>query len=563
MKKAFITESYNDNNMNIYSIEHKKGNFNIPQSIKLPPDDIHNNIYKFILTDKYVEGINNITFHIKTPEIKGTGSMCYSENFMYKLIKNFKIYNNSTLIYQRNGFEFLSEFKKNDKYSTYYKLIGNNKGFLDFKTGKNDDDIIFKTKELSIPLITLFDQYLHTLLKIPSLSKLTIELELYNFLNVINYNMTFKNNLNKLINIDLEPRISMNLFNTRNELNYDRFIEHSEYREGGDDKEEYYTNNFTSITNIFWFVKSDLFINNRFISYPGYDLSEHGYINAFSNRLLEDLVIVSKDENFKKNKKFSEKCEFVKIDKLTNIYKFDKLNEVKINILNVPSDHEIYFHTNILTFNRRYKENTYNISKKYKYILGQYIANENRILLLDIKHELEIADVSIPVSKWDSNENTATGDLRSFESKTKDVIVNDLFIFGLDFLCKDKGYEYVTVRSGTSHDNIIDKSDTRQFNNHLIYKDGNYSLTELGKYLEPCFGFIKFNFNNINYIEPSRFKSDETNNLRSCTINVNWKKYNENNPKSLMTKKLVVGITHLKKLVYNIENNSLNISEYH
>jgi hypothetical protein len=557
MKKAFITELDPDEyNLNIHSVNYRKGNFNIPQSIKIPPDDQHNNnIYKFILTDKNVEGMNNICLHIKIPEIKGVGAVCFSENFIFKLIKNFKLYINSTLIVQRNGFEFLSELKKNDRYNNIYTQIGNNKYFLDFKYGTNDDDIMFESKELMCPLMMIFDQYLQ-ILKIPYLSKIIIELELNKITDVINYNMSFKNNIGKLSNIDLEPKLSFNLYNTKNEISYDRYIEQSEFKDGGDDKTENYSSSFKSITNIFWYVKSDLFLNNRFISYPGYDLSESGYINAFKNRLLEDLIVVARDESFKKIKKFSNKCDFQKINKKTNVYKFDKVDEVKFNILNVPDDHEIYFHTNILTFNRRHREDTYNISKKFKYILGQYIKNEDRILFLEVDHSLNISDVSIPISKWESNENTAMGDLRSQESKNKDIIINDLFIFGLDFLCKDIGYKSVTVRSGTSYDNIIDRSDNRQLLNHLAYKDMNYSLTELGKYLEPCIGFIKFNCNNIIYTEPSRFKSDETNNLRSCTINVDWSNYSDNNPKSLINKKLIVGVTHLKKLSYN-DNNTL------
>lgn len=554
MKRSFI--SYNKTNIdsdrpNIYITETKNGKYNTPQQFTCPCT-FEDGYAIASVTDIKLEGCNNFGLNITLPEIKGIGGVRYQTNFVYKLIDECIIETiddnmKSNVIIKKTGLEFLMDF--NQKKHEYSRCIGNNNDMCKFKYGKCADDIIFSSKEIYVPLMFIFDNINmnpRTCLRLFPESKLQIKIKFRDFIKAILPDAVYKKySLKNISVVDLQPYIKFTGYNTCGSPYKNRYIEELITSEHQSNKKNYYSPEFSSISNLLWYSKSDIFSGNMFISYPNYPETEENFINSFVDKLLTDLIIISDNDDFLKTKGFNEKCKFKKLKPYDRIL-FDVNNYCDINIMNVPDNFNVYYHTNILSFSRRNNPNDYNISKKFIKISGTYIINEDKILIHEKEHTITISDISIPVSIWNANENTSTGDLRSIKSKKSDIYVDDPFTFGLDFLSKELGIISRSITSG-SNDSIADyNSDTVNFESYFS-SDNLYAVSSISKYINPSIFLHRFNLHNIIFVEPSRLIADRSKNFRCVNLTVDWKEFSEVDPRSLFNKQLYICMTIIKK----------------
>ncbi|AAC97814.1 ORF MSV069 putative rifampicin resistance (RIF) protein, Heliothis armigera entomopoxvirus RIF homolog (vaccinia D13L) similar to GB:U44841 [Melanoplus sanguinipes entomopoxvirus] len=566
-RSLILYDNSNSSRLNIYTLQCNEGNYNIPYQFTSSSSVYENGYLIYKITDSKLEGCNNFGLIITLPEIKGIGSIRYQSNFVYKLIEEFVIEtidNDSTVntIIKKSGLELLFEFNRSG--SKYSKIIGNNIDLCSFNTGYTADDIIFTSREIYFPLITIFDnQFInpHTCLRLFPKTKLQIKLKLTDFKNVMVYDKIYlKNSLKNITNIDLQPYISFTGYNTTGSEIKNRFLEELVLTQDNCttncNKKIYYTPDFSSITNVLWSIKVDNFNGKSFISYPNYPETEESFIKSYVDKILQDLLIVDFNNNFYAKRKFdNKKCKFVEI-KPFDVVKHDVNNQCIINIKGIPEGMKLYYHKNILSFSRRNKNDEYNISNKFKYILGEYLEKEDRIYFIDVKHDISISDVSIPIEIWNAEENTSTGDLRSDKMKEMDVIVYDNFIFGMDFISKDLGIFTSTLKTN-SNETIHDINSDRP--NYEFYLNSNcvYPVTPINDESYPSIFIHRFNQHSILLSEPSRLIADNDKNFRRISICINWKHYPDTDPRSLFKQYMIIGMTIVKKVTY--DNNIINV----
>lgn len=545
---------------NIYITETKSGKYNIPQQFTCPCT-LEDGYYIATVTDNKLEGCNNFGLSITLPEIKGVGSVRYQTNFVYKLIEECVIETidnevRSNVIIKKSGLEFLLDF--NQKERMYPSVIGNNSDFCSFKIGKFPDDVIFQSTEIYFPLIFIFDHTINprTCLRLYPETKLRIKIKFKQFHEILLYNSKYKkSSLKNILDVDLQPYIKFTGYNTCGSSYKNRYIEELVTSVHQSNKKNYCTPEFLSISNILWYPKSDMFSGREFVAYPNFPETKERFVESFVNKLLPDLITISKEDNFLKSRGFNDKCKFKQIKAYDKI-EFDANNNCVINIMNVPDDHYIYFHMNILSFSRRNNLNEYNISKKFKYILGTFIKEENKIIFHNIEHTINISDVSIPIDIWNAEENTACGDLRSSKSKKDNIFVNDPFVFGMDFLSNELGLISRTLTTG-SNETIAEINNDKINCDAYFGSENLYSVTPITEYSNPSIFIYRFNSHNIVFTEPSRLSADIEKNFRYVNLSIDWKEFPEVDPRSLFTKKLIICMTIVKKILY--DNNIITV----
>lgn len=556
MKDILIKNIVVDNkNNDIYRIPIKDLPINCPQIVNLSQSYIRGCRYHFNIIDSRLDGIDFPCVGIKIPEIKGKGSIRYTDYPGLKLIKSFEININGKSILKLSGFDIFSSYFSPNVYKDD-TIVGHREDYCNYKKGKHLDYTIFNQLDLFIPIFTQFDKSPpHSILRIPKNNRVEFVVEIGQLTDIISYDREFASESLSLIEkIIPEVKLLVRVYNIQSSYQIeDKYIEENNFSHIRDEyysvnpKEEFFTNTFKKITEIGWFCKTSQFNNMYFISHPGYNATEKDYIISFRNRIFPDLIRISESfENFKDE--YPGGSVFVNIENNTS-YKFDNLNYCKIIIRNVPKNNKIWFHTNVLEFNRGGRSDNYNISKKFKYILGDYIKEENRIIPLEIIDELNIEDVSIPVDLWDHTYNTAGKDLRSYKSKKYDVLIYEPYIFGLDFVSKNIGFEKdTTVKAGPS-ERIIENN---KYNFYLPYFGYNHfrNYYFLEKYKYPCIGNANFNIANILLNQPSSLDFNKEKNILNCSVEVKWKDFDENHPLKLVKKSLNVFIKKVKKLRY-------------
>lgn len=566
MKDILIKRINKDpnNGYNPYELPLKDYEINSPQIINLSQSCVRGNRYYFSLIDSRLDGIDSPCVGVKLPEIKGKGSVRFIDYPGLKLIKSFEINVNSKLVIKLNGIDIYSAYHSPNTFKDD-SIVGHREDYCNYKKGDHLDHTLFNSIDLFVPIFTQFDRSPpHTILRTPKNAKIEFVIELNSITDILSYDREFYNeSLDMIRNLTPEIKMSIRAYNIQTPTKIeDKFIELNEFshiREelfSSEAKDEFFTNTFKSISEIGWFCKTDQFTKQFFISHPGFNANEKDYINAFRKRLFPDLIRISDDiDKFKDD--FPEDANFVFVEN-NGYHEFDNLNKCKILIRNIPKTHKIWFHTNILEFNRSCRTDNYNISKKFKYILGDYIKEENRILPLEIIDDLCIEDVSVPVDLWNHKYNTAGKDLRSYSSKIKDVYVNEPYIFGFDFVAKELGFEKdTTIKAGPS-ERIVENNRFNFYASYFGYNHGrSYYFLENNKF--PCIGNSNFNVHNLLINKPSTLDYNKDKNILSCSIEVKWKNFNDNNPLKLVKKTLYIFIKKIVKVKYL--NNNIEIVE--
>lgn len=563
MKDLLIKKLSSDFKQDPYVLPLKDVDINCPQVINLSQSYMRGNRYYFNIIDSRLDAIDSPCIGIRIPEIKGKGLLRFTDYPGLKLIKSFEINVNGHQILKMNGFDIYSAYFAPNIYRDD-TIVGHRSDYCNYKKGNHLDHTIFSAIDLFVPIFTQFERAPpHTILRIPRNNKVEFIVEIGNLTDILSYNREFsEDSLSVIKNIVPDIKMLIRAYNIQSQTKIeDRYIEENNFTHVREDsyqttKDEFFTNTFKSITEIGWFCKTNQFTKQYFISHPGFDATEKDYINAFRSRILPDIVRIA-DDDTKFLHLYPEGSKFASVDNNT-CYEFDNLNKCKILIRNVPKNCKIWFHTNILEFNRGGRSDSYNISKKFKYILGDYIKEADKIVPIEIIDELTIEDVSIPIDIWTHKYNTAGRDLRSYVSKNDDLLINEPYIYGLDFVTKNIGFEKdTTVKAGPS-ERIVENTKFNFFMTYFgYYHSRSYYFMDKNRY--PCIGSANFNIHNTIVNKPSALESIKEKNILNCSVEVKWREYDENHPLGLIQKALHVFIKRIKKIKYG--KDSLEIVE--
>lgn len=523
-----------------------------------------NGVYCTIISDVRVQYIEKINLKITLPEIIGKGVVSYKKYYPYHLIKYIEIYLKNTkedeiLLTRADNDELLMNLLSKNNSSSYLNhCSGEYDNFCIETEGTYNDCIIFPERTIEIPIELLTN---HIKIFPETVIKFVIELNPLN--NIIIYNTVFEKkslesyinkNKNRNLNFKLEFENTIIYHESDNENIYSPvFFLRKKKTIGQNNASNLNTQEFKNCFCIKFLSKTNIFTeNNRFIINTGVETSEKNLLNKWISKILKDLIIVT-DLNMEdpKNKElygFDRKARFVEVIDNTVKFEEDKNKQCKIFIELVPENYKIYYHTNILTYSRRYKyKDMINISNMFKYIKGICFYEDNiniKFFLEDIKHDITIDYISIPVNIWSHTNNTSDGDLRSSISKSKDYIYNNEFILGLDYLSKDTGYNNISISAG------------RDVFDHFLY-ESKFDENTLKYY--KIIEYDKNNYPNITLLNLSTFKRyiicDDRINFTRFLIKINWKKYPDHDPKSLYNLIPYAYLYELMIINYDKNNN--------
>lgn len=524
-------------------------------------NDTNEGIYYTKISDERVQYIERINLKITLPEIIGKGSVMYKKYFQYHLLKYIEIYfknqnEDEILLTRADNDELLMNILSKYNSTEYFNHCG---GIMDKfcmeAEGTYDDCIIFPERNIEIPIDLLLPH-----IKIFSETTLIFRIKLNPLENMLCYNTIFeKKSLKKYkdkcmhVHLDFKLEFDNTILYTNKEMEnlyLPMFFLRKKKSIGQYNATNLNTQEFKNCFCIKVLTKSDIFTNNnKFIISMPVQTNEDEIISKWILKILKDLIIISEldltNNAIKKEYGFNENAKFVEV--INNTVKFD--NDVNkycnIFIESVPDTHKIYYHTNILTYSRRYKhKDTINISEMFKSIKGICFSKDNlSIKYLEYKHNIGIDYVSIPINVWSHENNTSYGDLRSKYSKLEDYIYNNEFITGLDYLSKDKGYEEIKILAGR------DVFENLTYDNKFDENLRHYKITE----------YDTNNYNNISYVNFSSFKKcimcDDSINFTRFLIKINWKKYNASEPKNLYNLIPYVYLYELMVLHYDKTHN--------
>lgn len=546
-----------------------------PKILSYPPGVKNENNYVFTIKDIEVLAVTKIELKLTLPEIKGVGKVSYIPNYPFLLIKKFEI-----LIKNQNdecfkpyetldGEELMSRFYLNKKNSVYKNTFGGeNDYFCSTRTGTYNDCIIFPSREIIVP-ISISN---HLCLLFPT-TDIEFRVSLYGLKEIIMYNEIFSNQslIKSISEFDsMSKNLRLSFMNTDIVLGMSSSIK-LPIRILRNEKTTSYENNtnivvsdkFKTIKHISFYNKSNIFDDDgvKFIIPFGPSLNKKTLINNWVKRILKDLIVITDlDLTLDQNKAtlgFQSKSEFqlVKNNKITFLK--DISYDCNIYINNIPEGHKVYYHRNILSFSRRHnKKNILNISELFYEIKGSYFQDGEVCYLMDeIKHDIDIYHISIPVNIWNDQKNTADGDLRSIKSRNDDFYYKNRFIYGMDILSQDSGFDTVSV--------LVGRETLRQYyqatysNLFLPHAQADYShyYNDENNYPNRLEFFTS-------HIYDSHFVSSDDNiNFNSINVEIQWKKYNDYDPISLYSRRPSVNIAHVYNVEYDSNRHYISIQE--
>lgn len=500
------------------------------------PTELKDNLIVFEINDIDIFNIYELFFNITLPEIKGEGSVAYIKNHESLIIKNIKIIlinpnNTSYNFIDMNSSEINEKLKKN------FKSKENIYNFqCEEKFGENLDDIIFEKYDLEIPIIIQGFS-----LRIYPETKVRIEIIIEDFINLLTYNKLFKekslNTLQKFAN-NTPRNYSMTFLNDynykRNNVTY--YIK--TFSESNNKTSVFTSQTFSNTNEITIYSKMKHFNSQyTFLFNPGSDLSEKVIINKFIDNFKDDLLLIvpiGEEPSGHDRRNIYIKMENGKIQ-------FNKNHKCYILIHNLPKDKDVYFHSNILSYERRHDEvNKINISHLFKRIEGIYI-NSEKILFEKIDHDIKVIHASIPLEFWKDKTNTSTGDRRSIKSKSKDFIYSNPLITGLDF---------------SSRNEFISKIETSIYNINHKFKMVKDSLSNYLSHIDICNKETYFSLflliNNIIYSDPSH-------GLSNFFFQIYWKEYSSSSIYELFIPSVICEILEYRKIIY--DNGNVEITD--
>lgn len=543
-----------------------------PKILSYSPNKVNVNDYIFNVKDVEISTVTKIEVKLTLPEIKGVGDVSYIRNYPFLFIKKFDILlknqgEESFKLYESlDGEDLYSRFSLNSEYKTYFNAFGGeNDEFCSVKHGTYNDCVIFPSREIVIPIsITNYCCFLY-----PG-TEIEFVLSLGQLEDVIMFNTVFNNKSLPNAKTEFETtskNIKLNFTNTivpmeqieKRPITIFRNIKTTSYENGA---ETLVSDTFKNAKHVSFYNKANVFNESgmRFIIPFGPSLKEKYLIQKWVKAILQDLIIVTDQDLTKNDVKskygFSDKAQFERIE--NDIVHLDKDKNIscKVYINNIPEDYHVYYHKNILTFTRRFnKYNVLNISNLFSTIKGIYFDDGKISYLLDeIEHDINIRHVSIPVNIWNDGNNTATGDLRSHRSKNNDFFYKNRFIYGMDILSKDTGFENVTLATG--RDILTNYYQSTYENKYLIGKaEYNQQFIDENNYPNRL-EFFTSHMSEYHYVT-----TNENINFNSVIASIQWKKYNEYEPFALYKRRPTIVVSQVYLIKFDPSEQKVIIEQ--
>lgn len=565
---------YNPNNNIQNNFKMGSRNNQSPTTIKLHPCE-NNGYFEVSYIDIEKQLINGVSLCLYFPEISGTGSIGFNKDARFNLINSISAYyveyieelgsKNEILINTMSGESLLRALKSiQNSENLYFK---NNNDGTELKQGSFSDDLIFKEKFVNIPLHTLLTHD-NNFICLPQ-TKIIFRWKFNDFTNCVYYNELFgKKTLEKILlktkNSSYNSYLSLVYSNLQGNINGQEetqkryLIRKTETKTGvNQNKNILQSGEFQNAYGVSFHSKFDIFnSNNKFIVVPGSKTDIESIKKKWILKVLSDLIIVTnRDLSLNEEKRelgFSNEAKFVKVENNTVYHDEYKRKSCKIFIQGIPEDHNVYYHTNILTFARKNNKNdVLNVSKLFSYIKGIFFEDDTISFMYEnLETSIGIDIVSIPVNFWDHEFNTETKDLRSILNKTSDVYYNNNLILGADFNSYDQGYSTVRIELDTNNfkENLVNntKINTKfQYFQSIETDENMYSNISL---LDLCYNdrdTVKF------------ITSDGNINFTKITAHILWNNYKENDPKSLYGPIGFLDVYEFTSIVY--ENNKIRL----
>ncbi|AOE46451.1 Rifampin resistance, IMV assembly [Sheeppox virus] len=537
----------NDDNIkrhNVFGVDIQNPTLYMPQYITLNSVSstgscTQNVVSTFEIRDQYITALSHLMLSIDLPEVKGIGKFGYVTYVGYKSIQHVSISCNNGTIWESPGEDLFYSCKDNE-------TALNNSGFChelnSISTGLTNNDTIKESATIYVYIKTPFDmEKTFSSLKLSD-SKVIVTITFNPVSDIIIRDSAFdyESFVKDFIYV---TELSFIGYMVKNIQTKESYIEIPRRVLGQINQSTAVISEINSVTSFSVYVKPYYGnTDNKFIAYPGYTQSERDFICVFVERLLEDLVVVSKEPpNY-----FPESAEFIEVppNGIVNIQDVD----VFIKIDNVPCGMSIYYHSNILVFGTRKNSITYNISKKFSTITGSYSESTKRIMFSHISHSISITDVSIPVNLWSCQRNVYNGDNRSESSKNKDLFINDPFIRGIDFKNKT---------------DIISRMEVR-FGNDVLYSETNPISKIYNDLLSNCVlgtRTLKFNFTPHTFFKPTTIVSNTARGKDKLSVRVIFSSFDPNNPIYYVSKQIVLVCNDLYKVTNENGINVIKITE--
>lgn len=394
-------------------------------------------IFKFEIIDLKQNNITDLSLSIKLPKLRGKGNVAFIRNAPYLLINKLELWYENTdgskfIIQTLDGEDIFKNVNiRNQKYIKYLKQF--NEDYCVERNGDFEDDIIFDEQTLNFPIMT----NLETISLFPG-KKLVISVNFNNITTILTYNKEFAesslNNYktewndssnNLFLYYMIKPRLN------RLVLDYLQIN-----RTRGEHKTETMKTNLTDKSiQMNFYVKSTNFENIHSYVINPRNFNKKDILKRFSEKLASEVIkICEKKPNSFYEEIAENKIEFETIAK-----------QCEINIIGIPDELKIYYHTKIMSYGRKCNLNdNINFSNKFRKIEG--IWNGESIFFTKIEHVFTIIDASIPVEFWTHYTNNLNGDLRSEKSKSTDFFYKNRFINGIDFLSSKSLIKNINIR---------------------------------------------------------------------------------------------------------------------
>ncbi|QDJ95035.1 trimeric virion coat protein [Hypsugopox virus] len=525
---------------NVFGVDAHNPTLYMPQYITLPgiitPSVSDQQVIAtFEIRDQYITALNYLVLSIELPEIKGVGRVGYVPYVGYKAIQHVSISSPNGILWEIDGEDLFYSCRHN---TTALEHSGYSHELNNISTGLTPNDTIKEATIVYVYIKTPFDvEKTFSSLKLSD-SKITVTVAFNSVSDIIirDTQFNFESFLKEFVYVTELSFIGYMVKNIQIKPSY---IERPRRTVGQLNQSTAVVTEVYAATSLSVYVKPYYGnVDNKFIAYPGYAQTERDYICAFVERLLDDLVIVSKGQPTG----FPTSAEIVEVPPSGIVTIQDA--DIFVKIDNVPKDMNVYFHTNILVFGTRKNSFLYNISKKFTTITGTFSEATNRTKFAHVSHSINISDASIPVSLWSCQRNVYNGDNRSEASKNKDLFVNDPFIRGIDF--KNKM-------------DIISRMEVR-FGNDVLYSETGPISKIYNDLLSDCMGgnrTLTFNFTPQTFFKHTTLVANPSRGKDKLSVRVVYATLDPNNPIYYVSKQLVVVCNDLYKVSH--ESDGVNI----
>lgn len=498
--------------------------------------------YSYHINDKLINAITDLCLSFETPELFSDKQIAFSCFLGFKLIKSVSIYDKDQKIITVTG---KTLFSRAHAARLNLETSGHSKELCNFNLSymenlNSQKKYYLPASKIHVPLI-MFNPGFETFTNIKNLpaSKLRIEvcmLEDLTKVMVYNPGAEFMYAFDRPVKDDIlkikKPVISATAFaivNNRTNAS-DNYIISTHESTGGIEEDEHSVPNLDNLTHVNYGIENDL-SGKRFVCWAGYDQSEDNWVNTYITKLLPEIIkILPEDVLPTDNPDTSEKAVYVQV--VNNEICVNNIKTIQINIERVPKNYKIWLHTNPLSFRADKTQMIYNVIEKINSIHCSWNLNKGNFEIYDVNHQIDIGDVSIPVEIWDVKTKSNEGDNRSAANRATDVIINDPFLMGIDLLNKQNVIDVVTVKHGseTLYESRLDVC------NYYPHHNSRLSFP----FLRKGYGNLSFCYHSDMVLFPNYMPSDHARGRSQIGINVVYSKYNKQDPRYHIGKKLSI-----------------------